>query len=69
MATLQRGRELMTTLEQTRELDGATLLDDEGRYYRVGEEEGARHYGYSLHFTGAYVCYTCGHICDCGGDE
>jgi len=24
--------------------------------------------GYTAHFTGAYVCYTCGHLCDCGED-
>jgi len=23
-------------------------------------------YGYTAHFTGAYVCYTCGHMCECG---
>jgi len=26
-------------------------------------------YGYSAHFTGAYVCYTCGHMCECGEIE
>ena len=25
--------------------------------------------GYRAHFTGAYVCYTCGHLCECGDDE
>lgn len=24
------------------------------------------HFGYSTHFGGAYVCYTCGHLCECG---
>jgi hypothetical protein len=61
------------TLEQTREIDGATFIDDEGRYYKQGEpagkSEGARYYGYHTHFTGAYVCYTCGHLCDCGEEE
>ena len=23
-------------------------------------------YGYTVQWTGAYVCYTCGHVCDCG---
>lgn len=58
----------MNTLENTRELDGATLRDEEGRYYREGEG-GRKRYGYSLHFTGAYVCYTCGHLCECGEEE
>lgn len=53
----------MNTLEQTREIDGA-LRDEEGRYFV--EIEGARAYGYRAHFTGAYVCYTCGHLCECG---
>ena len=21
--------------------------------------------GYTTHFTGAYVCYKCGHMCEC----
>ncbi len=27
--------------------------------------------GYTTHFTGAYVCFTCGHLCECGeeGEE
>jgi hypothetical protein len=58
----------MNTLEQTRAYDGATLQDERGRYY--GEDmNGKRHYGYSLHFTGAYVCYSCGHLCECGEEE
>lgn len=55
------------TLEQAREIDGATLQDSAGRYYREGE--GGREYGYRTHFTGAYVCYTCGHLCECGEEE
>lgn len=59
----KRGQE-MSTLAKTRELDGATLQDEEGRYYR---QEGERkRYGYHAHFTGAYVCYTCGVLCECG---
>lgn len=55
----------MSTLEQTRELDGATLLDSEDRYYRLDDKR-ERVYGYRTHFTGAYVCYSCGHLCECG---
>ena len=59
----------MSTLEQTRELDGATLLDDSDRYYRL-DDKGERVYGYRAHFTGAFICYSCGHLCECGeGDE
>ena len=54
----------METLAQAREIDGATLQDEEGRYYRK-EGEGRR-YGFRAHFTGAYVCYSCGVLCDCG---
>jgi hypothetical protein len=36
--------------------DGGRLKDKAGRY------------GYSTHFAGAYVCYTCGHLCECGGE-
>jgi hypothetical protein len=26
--------------------------------------------GYKTYITGVYVCYTCGHLCDCGwGDQ
>ena len=57
----------MNTLEQTRELDGATLQDEEGRYY-LKRREGGRAYGYRTHFTGAYVCYTCGLLCECEGE-
>lgn len=24
--------------------------------------------GYQTRFSGLYVCYTCGHMCDCGGE-
>jgi hypothetical protein len=56
----------MSTLEETRKIDGAKL-DIEGRYY-VQVSEGYRSYGYRAHFSGAYVCYTCGHLCDCGDE-
>lgn len=25
--------------------------------------------GYYTHFSGMYVCYTCGHLCDCGDSD
>jgi hypothetical protein len=33
--------------------DTCRLWDNTGRY------------GYLTHFGGLYVCYTCGHLCDC----
>jgi len=36
------------------DLSGERLIDSLGRY------------GYRAHFSGAYVCYTCGHVCECG---
>ena len=56
-------------LKYYRDIDGATLLDDNDRFYREGEREGERVYGYRTHLTGSYVCYTCGHLCDCGEDS
>ena len=59
------------TLEQTRELDGATRQDSNGRYYRLKPDgdRNIRKYGYTAHMSGAYVCYMCGHLCDCGEEE
>lgn len=58
----------MSTLEKAREMDGAKV-DIHGRYY-VQDREGYRTYGYSTGWGGIYVCYTCGHLCECGeGDE
>ena len=54
----------MYTLEQTREMDGAKV-DMHGRYY-VQDREGYRTYGYQAAWGGAYICYTCGHLCECG---
>lgn len=48
--------------------DGAWMLDEADRFYRLSDE-GERVYGYLAHFTGAFICYTCGHLCDCEGEE
>ena len=48
--------------------DGAHLLDESDRFYQLNEH-GARVYGYQVRFTGAWVCYTCGHLCDCGEED
>ena len=51
-------------LDVTRALDQATQCDEQGRYYRT-ENDGVRVFGYHAWQTGAWVCYTCGHLCDC----
>jgi hypothetical protein len=53
------------TLESAREVYGATQQDSEGRYYskQLGQ---APKYGYHTHMGGLYVCFTCGHLCECG---
>ena len=58
----------MSTLEEVRKLSKAEFQDDDNRYYRLNDEQ-KRIYGYHTHFTGAYVCYTCGHLCECEGGE
>jgi hypothetical protein len=58
----------MNTLEDTRKIDGAILLDESDRYYLL-TSKGEKAYGYSAHFSGAYICYTCGHLCECGDEE
>jgi hypothetical protein len=55
------------TLKREREASGATLLDESDRFYAI--VEGERRYGYQTRLGGSYVCYTCGHLCDCGEGE
>lgn len=64
---IEREDKNMTTLEREREIMGAKQ-DMHGRYY-VQNHEGYRTYGYNAPWSGAYVCYTCGHLCDCGEGE
>jgi hypothetical protein len=64
------GRKIMDGMRDRREVDGATYQDDDGRYYAIAQDEhnnqtGRQIYGFSAWFTGEYVCYTCGHVCDC----
>jgi hypothetical protein len=56
-----------STLKRERYIRGAWRLDDNDRFYVEGE--GGREYGYRTHLTGSYVCYTCGHLCECGEGE
>jgi hypothetical protein len=39
-------------------------LDDSGRW--VDPKGG---YGYTPRLGGSWVCYTCGHMCECGDDD
>lgn len=52
------------TLERERESRDAAM-DEAGRYYFIGGD-GRRRYGYETWLSGAYICLTCGHLCDCG---
>ena len=54
-------------LQETRKMDGATRQTTSGRYYALKPDgdRNTRVYGYRTHFTGAYVCYTCGNLCEC----
>jgi hypothetical protein len=56
------------TLESARELYGATNQDENGRYY-AKQAGKPKKYGYSTQLGALYVCFTCGHLCDCGGEE
>jgi hypothetical protein len=56
-----------STLKRERDLRGVWRLDDNDRFYLEGES--GREYGYRTHLTGSYVCYTCGHLCDCSEGE
>ena len=57
------------TIQRERVSAGAWRLDESDRFYAV--EEGEMRYGYVTRLTGSYVCYTCGHLCECGeeGEE
>jgi hypothetical protein len=55
-------------LESARELYGATNQEDNGRYY-AKELGKPRKYGYHTGLGSLYVCFTCGHLCDCGIEE
>ena len=61
----------MSKLDSVRDLAGATLQDSNGRYYRLFPDggKGIPTYGYCTHLTGTYVCYTCGHLCECEGER
>jgi hypothetical protein len=55
------------TLESAREVYGATFQDDQGRYF--AKTFLGRKYGYETNMGALFVCFTCGHLCDCEGEE
>ena len=58
----------ITDHRRRRHDDGAQLLDAGDRFYRL-DAQGEAVYGYTVRLTGAWVCYTCGHLCDCGEED
>ena len=46
------------------------IMGPNGEELHEGEEGGlvdsAGRRGYYTHFTGSYICYTCGALCECG---
>ena len=56
-----------TTLKKERQIRGAILLDESDRFYLEGDS--GREYGYRTQFGGLWVCFTCGHLCDCNESE
>lgn len=45
------------------------IMGTNGEELHEGENglvDSAGRYGYRTHFTGAYICYTCGVLCECG---
>lgn len=52
------------SIEKERESVGAAM-DAAGRWYTFIGGDGRRVYGYNTAWGCGYVCYTCGHLCDC----
>lgn len=55
------------TLESARSVYNATQQDESGRWY-AKEMGKPRKYGYHTHMGQLYVCFTCGHLCECEGE-
>ena len=49
---------------ETKVVNGVTLHRSGNGVWIDGKGES----GYRTHFTGAWVCYSCGHLCECGED-
>jgi hypothetical protein len=44
--------------------ENLTYLDSLGIWVDSAGER-----GYKTFYTGAYVCYSCGHLCECGWED
>ena len=64
---VNRGETLRALIEAGRLSIIPVGFTGEGEGEREREREGER--GYTTRLTGAYVCYTCGHLCECGESE
>ena len=56
---------LMTRILETKLVNGVQLVKNSNGLWVNGEGDS----GYHTHFTGAWVCYNCGHLCECGDGE
>jgi rubrerythrin len=55
----------MTTILETKLVNGMQLVKNSNGLWVNGEGDS----GYHTHFTGVWVCYSCGHLCECGEGE
>ena len=52
----------MTKYAETKLVNGVQLVKNSNGLWVNGEGDS----GYHTHFTGVWVCYNCGHLCECG---
>ena len=55
----------MTKYAETKLVNGMQLIKTSNGLWVNGEGDS----GYHARFTGAWVCYGCGHLCECGEGE
>ena len=55
----------MTRILETKLVNGVRLVKSSNGLWVNSEGDS----GYHTHFTGAWVCYSCGHLCECGKGE
>ena len=52
----------MTRILETKLVNSVQLVKNSNGLWVNGEGDS----GYHTHFTGVWVCYNCGHLCECG---
>jgi hypothetical protein len=52
----------MSTIRESIVINGVILHQNSTGLWVNGEGDS----GYRAHFTGAWICYKCGHLCECG---